>query len=59
VEGRDQEPPYDGGSQPVEERPTGIEGTGRGGVQIVVLVLGAIVLIAAAAWLLVPLLGNR
>jgi hypothetical protein len=55
---REEEPPYEGGSQPVEEHPTGVEGGGRGGIQTVVVVLGVLVVLAALAWFLVPLLGG-
>jgi hypothetical protein len=53
---RDREPPFEGGSQPVQERPTGIEGGGRTAMQTVVLVIAALVVLAGLLWFLVPIL---
>lgn len=56
---RENEPPYEGGAQPVPEHPTGVSGEGRGIMQTVVVVVAVLVLLAAVAWLLVPLIGGR
>lgn len=51
----EKDPPFEGGSQPVTEHPTGIKGGGRGAAQTLVIVLAALLLLAALAWFLVPL----
>jgi hypothetical protein len=57
VENRNEDPPFEGGSQPVPEHrpetPTG----GRSVMQTVVVIVGVLVLLAAALWLLVPFGG--
>jgi hypothetical protein len=47
------DPPFDGGSQPVREHPTGTTGKGRGVGQGVVIALAIIVVLAALAWVFV------
>lgn len=51
-----EEPPFEGGSQPVKERPPE-KPTGRGAAQTVVVVIGVLVVLAALLWLLVPFGG--
>ncbi len=50
----DEEPPFEGGAQPVKERPPE-QPTGRGVGQTVVIVIAVLVVLAAILWLLVPL----
>ena len=52
----DDDPPFDHGSQPVVERPTEPPGTGSAISQTIIYIIGAVVLIAALLWLLVPIL---
>jgi hypothetical protein len=52
------EPPYEGGSQPVPEHPPEVSHGGRTAMQTVVIVIGALVLLAAILWILIPLLGT-
>jgi flagellar biogenesis protein FliO len=52
------QPPFEGGSQPVPERQPEMPQAGRTVGQTIVVVIGVIVLIAALAWILVPLLGT-
>lgn len=54
---RDREPPFEGGSQPVPEHPPERAGAGRTVAQTVVIVVGALVLLAAILWLVVPFAG--
>ncbi|MDB4951212.1 MAG: hypothetical protein JWM27_3861 [Gemmatimonadetes bacterium] len=42
---------YEGGSQPVRERPPEVPGPGRGAMQIVVLAIAAMVVLGALMWL--------
>jgi hypothetical protein len=56
VADRDEEPPFEGGAQPVKEHPTGIRGGGRGAIQTVVVVVAALVVLAALLWFAVPVL---
>ncbi len=53
---REKEPPFEGGSQPVQERAKGIKGGGRTAMQTVVLVVAALVVLAGLLWFLVPIL---
>jgi hypothetical protein len=48
-------PPYEGGSQPVPERPTPPPSGGSSVTQTVILIIGALAVIAAILWILVPL----
>lgn len=54
----DREPPFEGGSQPVRERPPEVAGGGRTVAQTVVIVVGALVVLAAILWLVVPFSGR-
>jgi hypothetical protein len=47
------DPPFEGGSQPVPEHPTGTTGKGRGVGQGLVIALAIIVLLGALAWIFV------
>ena len=49
-----EEPPFEGGSQPVPENPPETAGRGRSAAQTVVVVVGVLILLAAILWLLVP-----
>jgi hypothetical protein len=46
----EKEPPFEGGSQPVKEHAPEVPGPGRSVAQVVVLLLGALVLLAGFAW---------
>jgi hypothetical protein len=48
---RDDEAPYEGGSQPVREHPPEVPGPGRSSMHFVVLALCAMVVLASAMWL--------
>lgn len=48
---RDDEAPYEGGSQPVREHPPEVPGPGRSTMHFVVLALCAMVVLASAMWL--------
>jgi len=50
-------PPYDGGSQPVQEHRPEQPGGGRTVMQTVVVVIGVLVLLAALLWIVVPFAG--
>jgi len=52
-----EEPPFEGGSQPVPENPPEMRTGGRSVAQAVVLIVGALVILAAILWLLVPFGG--
>ena len=52
------DPPYDGGSQPVPERPPEMPTGGRSVAQTVVTVVGVLVVLGAVLWLLVPMLAS-
>jgi hypothetical protein len=56
VQGRE-EPPFEGGAQPVPERPPEVATRGRSVLMIAAVALAAAVLIAAILWLLVPFAG--
>ena len=49
---RREEPPYEGGSQPVRESPPEVPHGGRTVGQVVVLVIAALVVIAGLVWFL-------
>ena len=51
---QNEEPPYEGGSQPVPEKPSEVPGPGRGVGQTVIVVLAVLVVLAALLWLVVP-----
>lgn len=58
MEDRDREPRFEGGAQPVPEHPPEAPGAGRTVGQIIALIVGGLVLLAGAMWLLVPLLSG-
>lgn len=51
---REKEPPFDGGSQPVPERPPEQASGARTVGQTVVIVVGVLVVLAGILWLVVP-----
>jgi hypothetical protein len=51
------DPPYEGGAQPVPERPPEVPTGGRTVGQVIVLVIAALVVLAGLAWILVPFGG--
>jgi hypothetical protein len=52
-----QEPPFEGGSQPVPENRAEMPKGGRSVGQAVIIALGVLVLLAALLWILVPFAG--
>lgn len=52
--GTNEEPPFEGGSQPVPENPPETPTRARSVGQTVVIVVGVLVLLAALLWLVVP-----
>lgn len=48
---RDDDAPYEGGSQPVRELPPEVPGPGRSTMQFVVLALCAMVAVACVIWI--------
>lgn len=54
-----EDPPFEGGSQPVKENPPEVPGGGRSVMQTVVIVIGVLALLAALIWIVVPLAGGR
>jgi hypothetical protein len=54
---RKDDPPFDGGSQPVQERPPDKPTAAGSVMQTVVIVIGVLVLLAALLWLVVPFGG--
>ncbi|MEX2583963.1 MAG: hypothetical protein WD766_11845 [Gemmatimonadota bacterium] len=52
-----EDPPFEGGSQPVPERPTKTPTGGRAAVQTVIVAIAILVLVAAILWLIVPFGG--
>lgn len=54
MEKRDEDPPYEGGSQPVPEHPGEVPHGGRSVLQVVVMVVAVLVILAAVLWLVVP-----
>jgi hypothetical protein len=52
-----QEPPFEGGSQPVSEQRAEVPKGGRTIGQTVIIALGVLVLLAALLWILVPFAG--
>jgi hypothetical protein len=59
VERDDEEPPFVGGSQPVEHKPDPIPSEGRSGAQTLVIAVAVLAVIAGLAWIVVPMLGAR
>jgi hypothetical protein len=57
VRDRDEEAPFEGGSQPVREHPPEMPTGGRSVMQTVVVVIAVLVVVAALLWLLVPFGG--
>lgn len=53
-----QDPPFEGGSQPVRERAPEMPAGGRNVVQTVVMIVGVLVLLAALLWVLVPIISS-
>ncbi len=53
-----EDPPFEGGAQPVKERPPEVPGGGRSVMQTVVIVIGVLALLAALIWIVVPLAGG-
>lgn len=51
------EPPFEGGSQPVPERRAEMPTGGRTAAQTVVIGIGVLVVLAALLWILVPFGG--
>jgi len=51
------EPPFEGGSQPVQEKPGEVPGSGRTVVQTIVVVIAVLVFLAALLWIVVPFGG--
>lgn len=54
----DREPPFEGGSQPVQHVRDEVPKGGRSVGQVLVVVLGVLALLAAAVWFLSPVLGR-
>lgn len=54
MDDRERERPFEGGSQPVRERPTEPASGGRTVGQTVVIVVGVLVVLAGILWLVVP-----
>lgn len=52
------DPPFDGGSQPVSEHAPETPGPGRSVMQTVVTVVAVLAVLAGLLWLLVPLLAG-
>ncbi len=50
------DPPFDHGSQPVAEHPTAPPGPGNTASRTVIYVIAGLAVLAALAWVLVPLL---
>jgi hypothetical protein len=56
--GKDREPPFEGGAQPVPEREPEMPGPGRTVMQTVVIVIAVLALLAGILWLLIPLVSG-
>ena len=54
----DEDPPFDGGAQPVKERPAEVPTAGRTVGQWMVLIVGALVALAAVLYLFARLGGG-
>ncbi|HEX7243613.1 MAG TPA: hypothetical protein VF263_25225 [Longimicrobiaceae bacterium] len=46
----DRDPPFEGGSQPVQQKPDPVPGPGRGFGQVFVIVLSVLAVAAAVVW---------
>ncbi|CAN5826182.1 hypothetical protein BH23GEM5_BH23GEM5_09420 [soil metagenome] len=55
----EEEPPFVGGSQPIEHKPDPMPSQARGGAQFLIIALGVLAVIAGLAWVVVPMLGAR
>jgi hypothetical protein len=55
----DREPPFEGGSQPVQHVKDEVPRGGRSVGQTVAVVLGVLAVLAALVWFLSPVLGSR
>jgi hypothetical protein len=55
---RNEEPPFEGGSQPVPESRPEMPGPGRSTLQVVVIGIGVLVVLLALLWILVPASGT-
>lgn len=49
------DPPFEGGSQPVPQHPEEVPQGGRGAMQAVIVVIAILVVIAVLIWLFVPI----
>jgi hypothetical protein len=54
---RKEDPPFEGGSQPVRERPPEAPAAGWSVMQTVVVVIAVLVVLAALLWIAVPFGG--
>lgn len=54
---RDNDVPFEGGSQPVEEHATPPPAGGQNVVRIIAIILGVLAVLAGLAWLIVPILS--
>ena len=52
------DPPFEGGSQPVPERASEVPGAGRSVMQTVAVIVGVLVVLACVLWLLVPIIAS-
>lgn len=57
MDDRKSEPPFEGGSQPVPEHRPEVPSGGRTVAQTVAIVIGALVVLAALLWFVVPFGG--
>lgn len=53
-----EDPPFEGGSQPVPENPPEVPTGGRTVGQTVIIIVGVLVVLAAILWLVVPFGGG-
>jgi hypothetical protein len=53
-----EDPPFDGGAQPVKERPPEVPTAGRSAGQWVVVIVGALVVLAAVLYLFARMGGG-
>jgi hypothetical protein len=54
---RQDEPPFEGGSQPVQERPAEVPKGGRTVGQMIIVAIAVLALLAAILWIVVPFGG--
>jgi hypothetical protein len=55
--GEKDEPPFDGGSRPIREHPPEVATRGRLILRDVAVALAIVALLAAALWILIPILA--